>query len=418
MFSNNEGPDGARNAGAVMEDRSPQGSPVVPSPVGAAARTSAALLRKAAKTEHAAVYVPHPEGGYVLWAGDKAEGSREIPELRLHWVEEDMGWLWGGDGHYLIVPLGYKGRAGIARLGPWLSPRIGPVRTRAVRAAAKDAGEKLIQASVEERKTGEHERRAAEEAAAELISGPIEDLQELLLSAIRIELDADIVKLNDKDELVVISARRSSPTAVAILEDGIKQLRGPGEDRLIRYRTLQTLADAVDARAAHTFGHSVRVMRVASSIAHEMNCDRRTRRTVEVAARLHDVASGFCGSQALSKIKLDDVERDAVRRHPELGAAIILGAGLPEEVATAVRGHHERWDGSGYPDRRIGEQTSLAGRIIAVAEVFDALVSPRPWREGMPIQDAMATLLQGAGTQFDPDVVQAFFSARNRSAAS
>jgi response regulator RpfG family c-di-GMP phosphodiesterase len=155
-------------------------------------------------------------------------------------------------------------------------------------------------------------------------------------------------------------------------------------------------------------------MRVASSISHQMNCDRRTRRTIEVAARLHDVASGFCGSQALSKIKLDDVERDAVRRHPELGAAIVLGAGLPDEVAMAVRGHHERWDGSGYPDNLPGEKAPLAARIIAVAEVFDALISPRPWRDGMPVTDAMATLLQGAGTQFDPDVIQAFFAARKQ----
>ncbi len=391
-------------------------APIVASPVGAAARTAAGLLRRAAKIDTSAVYVPHPDGGFVMWAGDRKDGNGQPAEMRMHWVEPEMGWLWGGDGHYLIVPLGYQGRAGLARLGPWLSPRLGPVRTRAIQRAAQDASERLIQASVEERRTSEHERRAAEDAASDLIAGPIEDLKELLLSAIKIELDADIVKLDDRGELVVISARRSSPTAVAILEDGIRQLDNPGDDRLVRYRTLQTLADAVDARAAHTFGHSVRVMRVASSIAHQMNCDRRTRRTIEVAARLHDVASGFCGSQALSKIKLDDVERDAIRRHPELGAAIIEGAGLPAEVAHAVRGHHERWDGSGYPDNLMGDKVPLAARIIAVAEVYDALVSPRPWREGMPLADAMATLLQGAGSQFDPDVVQAFFTARKQPA--
>lgn len=395
---------------------SDHGSPMVAAPMGVAARTAAVLLRRAAKTDTAAVYVPHPDGGFVLWAGDRRSPEGQPAELRMHWVEPEMGWLWGGDGHYLIVPLGYQGRAGLARLGPWLSPRIGPVRTRAVQKAAQDASEKLIQASVEERRTSEHERLTAERAASELIAGPIEDLKELLLSAIKIELDADVVKIDAKGELMVISAHRSSPTAVAILEDGIRQLGNPGDDRLVRYRTLQTLADAVDARAAHTFGHSVRVMRVASSISHQMTCDRRTRRTVEVAARLHDVASGFCGSQALSKIKLDDVERDAVRRHPELGAAIMLGAGLPEEVAAAVRGHHERWDGSGYPDNLPGDRTPPAGRIIAVAEVFDALISPRPWRKGMPVSDAMATLLQGAGTQFDPDVIQAFFAARKQPA--
>lgn len=389
-------------------------NPMVASPMGSAARTAATMLRRAAKTETAAVYIPHPDGGYVLWAADRKSNEGQPAELRMHWVEPDMGWLWGGDGHYLIIPLGYQGRAGLARLGPWLSPRIGPVRTRAVQRAAQDGAEKLIQASVEERRTGENERLRSEEAAAELIAGPIEDLKELMLSAIKIELDADVVKLDPKGDLVVISARRSSPTAVAILEDGIRQLSNPGDDRLVRYRTLQTLADAVDARASHTFGHSIRVMRVASSISHQMNCDRRTRRTIEVAARLHDVASGFCGSQALSKIKLDDVERDAVRRHPELGSAIVLGAGLPEEVAQAVRGHHERWDGSGYPDNLAGDRAPLAARIIAVAEVFDALISPRPWREGMPVTDAMATLLQGAGTQFDPEVIQAFFAARKQ----
>jgi putative two-component system response regulator len=142
-----------------------------------------------------------------------------------------------------------------------------------------------------------------------------------------------------------------------------------------------------------------------------MNLAPPSVRNIEIAAKLHDLATGFTGREALYKAKLDESERNLIRKHAEIGAEILRGAGFDEEVYRAVRGHHERWDGGGYPDGTTGSDTPLAARIIALPEVFDAFTSARPWREPLPITKAVQSLLEGAGTQFDPDVVSAFLAA-------
>jgi putative nucleotidyltransferase with HDIG domain len=394
------------NAHAQPSSWEPGAEPRVSSPLGRAAHVSATALRAAARTRRAAIYVRHPDGGYVLWAADRVDSGDEVaPPIRVWWEEEEGGAMWGGDGVYRYIPLGAEG---LAVVGPLRSGRMGPLRSRSVRLAARDVAERLERAAEEERRWGAREQQAADEAAAALAAGDVDDLRDLLLLAIKLELSADSASL-EGDRVVVRGAVRSSSIAVEILEGALRELAsGAEDDSQARRRVLTALAGAVDARARHTIGHSTRVAQTAGEIASVLDCDADTRRTVELAGQLHDVGHLFCGAQPLSKIKLDDVERSIVQRHPQIGAAVASGAGLPEEVTAAIRGHHERWDGLGYPDASWGNRISLPARIIAVAEVFDTLMSPRPWRDSRDRGDALAAILEGAGTQFDPRVVQGF----------
>jgi ribonuclease P protein subunit RPR2 len=107
---------------------------------------------------------------------------------------------------------------------------------------------------------------------------------------------------------------------------------------------------------------------------------------------------------------LTQEERQLMARHPTIGAEIVAGIEFLEEAAKVVRSHHERWDGTGYPDGLSGEDIPIAARVFAVADVFDALTTHRPYRPALTLPDARRMIVMGAGTQFDPGVVQAFNS--------
>ena len=141
------------------------------------------------------------------------------------------------------------------------------------------------------------------------------------------------------------------------------------------------------------------------------------RRTLAAAALLHDLGNIGTPDAVLCKPgRLSESETEAARRH-SLTGAVILGAvpGLEQSapgILAAVRSHHERWDGAGYPDGLAGEAISLPARILAVADAFSALTSDRPYRQRMDEARALRTLEEGAGTQWDPACVQAFLESR------
>jgi len=131
--------------------------------------------------------------------------------------------------------------------------------------------------------------------------------------------------------------------------------------------------------------------------------------TVRIGGYLHDIGKiGIADAILLKPGRLTDEEMTEMRRHSEIGAAILEVHEAMADIAQMVRHHHERWDGLGYPDRLAGNAIPLGGRIIAVADAFSAMTSDRIYRAALPIERAWAELRAHRGTQFDPEIVDAF----------
>lgn len=177
---------------------------------------------------------------------------------------------------------------------------------------------------------------------------------------------------------------------------------------------VRTLVETIDAKDRYTHGHSERVTGYSLALVGAMGLDEHEREIVELAGLLHDVGKIGVPEAVLNKPgRLDEAEFAHIKKHPGQGSRIILNIPHPDvvEVAAAVRGHHERWDGRGYPDGLAGERTPRVARVLAVADAYDAMTSDRPYRRGFPRQKALAILKECVGTQFDPGLVPAFLDA-------
>ncbi len=174
--------------------------------------------------------------------------------------------------------------------------------------------------------------------------------------------------------------------------------------------SLQSLADALEVKDPYTWGHSVRVGRYAMAIAIELGLDEQQLVQIELGSRLHDIGKIGVRETVLNKDgPLTDEEYHHVMEHPVIGWRILspLLRDAPHALSV-VRSHHERFDGRGAPDRLVGDAIPVEARVAAVADSFDAMTSGRPYRAGMAVEDAMAELERCAGSQFDPECVQAF----------
>ena len=173
--------------------------------------------------------------------------------------------------------------------------------------------------------------------------------------------------------------------------------------------TLEALANALDVRDSETGGHSDRVLRYMELIIRELGIGGSDVAFLRRGALLHDIGKIGVPDNILRKpTALSEAEWQTMRRHPEFGARIIAAIPFLQEVTQIVRHHHERWDGTGYPDRLAGENIPLGARIFAVADSFDAMTSDRPYRRALPIAEACAEIARCRGSQFDPTVVDAF----------
>lgn len=174
-------------------------------------------------------------------------------------------------------------------------------------------------------------------------------------------------------------------------------------------QTLGVLAQIIDRRDHYTAGHSRRVADYSRLLAAALKLTDREQDIVERAALLHDLGKiGIPDAILLKPSRLDDRERSVMNRHPVIGAEIIHGIASMEDIAPCVLFHHERIDGSGYPDGLRDTMIPLPARILAVADAFDAMTTDRPYRRGLTVDAAIAELLKGEGTQFDPRCVLAF----------
>lgn len=181
------------------------------------------------------------------------------------------------------------------------------------------------------------------------------------------------------------------------------------------YRMVQTLVATIEAKDTYTEGHSKRVSYYAQAVANTMKLSSKQVELVRVAALLHDVGKIGIDDALLNKAGvLTDEEWHTIQQHPLIGARILEHSDMDPRIQSIVLHHHERHDGSGYPDGLTGEELSLEAAILGVADAYDAMTSDRSYRYGISHQEALDILRRERGRQFHPQVVDAFIIMAER----
>jgi putative two-component system response regulator len=236
--------------------------------------------------------------------------------------------------------------------------------------------------------------------------------------------------------VVVVTGHGTVDTAIQALREGATgMLVKPftGEELLaevrralsatqMRYEALQyrylspvldsialTLSTAIEARNLETGEHCRQLGVLSERMAAVLGLDERKQMTIRIGGYLHDIGKiGIADAILLKPGRLTESEMAEMRRHSEIGASILEVHDAMADIAEIVRHHHERWDGRGYPDAVVGKAIPLGGRIIAVADAFNAMTSDRIYRPALPLDRAWAELKAHSGTQFDPEIVAVF----------
>ncbi len=175
---------------------------------------------------------------------------------------------------------------------------------------------------------------------------------------------------------------------------------------------IQTLAYLTETRDPYTAGHQRRVAELAAAMSEAMGVNGERRRLVDAAGTLHDLGKTAVPTEILSKPgRLTAAEFELIRVHPRTGCEILAGIEFPWPVADVVLQHHERLDGSGYPDGRAGDEIMLEARILAVADVVEAMSSHRPYRPALGLDQALAEVVGHRGILYDADATDACVAA-------
>jgi putative nucleotidyltransferase with HDIG domain len=228
---------------------------------------------------------------------------------------------------------------------------------------------------------------------------------------------AELTAENDRLRRRLAAAEREAADSARQLERYATDLRETFKSERDRAQqltqsymaTVRALSNAVEARDAYTGKHAERVTRFAIEIARELGLPAPDSPEVEFGFLLHDVGKLAIPDSILFKPgPLTTEERALMSRHTIVGAEIMRDIEFLAEASQVVRSHHERWDGDGYPDGLAGEQIPLNARVFAVADVFDALTTNRPYRVALSFERARAMIEAQSGRHFDPQVVAAF----------
>lgn len=235
--------------------------------------------------------------------------------------------------------------------------------------------------------------------------------EDLLLAAETAREQAELFELMSRNRETLEALSRShslfsklrSRRRLADLQRRVSRL----EDRF--YVVVAGWARTIESKDSYTHGHCERVANYASALARDIGFDEMTMFWFRIGALLHDVGKVVVPSEILNKPgRLTDEERMVMERHAAAGAELLSNIEFPWDILPMIRGHHERWDGRGYPDRLAGEAIPLSARIICVADVFDALTTDRPYRRGYSRERALEIMASDREAAFDPAVFDRF----------
>lgn len=229
--------------------------------------------------------------------------------------------------------------------------------------------------------------------------------KERTLGAVSIvfEQDEDFIRQQTLKLLYILSSFFSLSLENAYLFEDLKKSY---------FDTIRAVANSVEARDAYTRGHSNRVAEISKIIAAEMGWGRRDLEMIDWGGVLHDLGKVGISDSILNKPgKLTDEEFAIMKSHPSIGGQIIGGIAFLEPLMPYIAQHHERYDGRGYPAGFKGEEIAIQGRLLAIADTYDAMTSDRPYRKGLAAQIAYDEILKCTGSQFDPVLVRAFEKA-------
>lgn len=177
------------------------------------------------------------------------------------------------------------------------------------------------------------------------------------------------------------------------------------------YKTIKSIAFALDAKDKYTHGHSTRVTLYSLALAKALNLPDDLLEEIETAGLLHDIGKIAIPEKILLKPgKLSPEEYEIIKTHPELGEKLVQGIEKLKIISNWLKSHHERYDGKGYPDGLAGEQIPISARIITIADTYDAMTSDRAYRSALPHEIAIDEIKRCAGSQFDPKLAQIFIS--------
>ena len=217
------------------------------------------------------------------------------------------------------------------------------------------------------------------------------------------KLGHDYQKLTKREKLldaVVYERTRELETAYQSLKAANRQL-------------LLGLAEVIEAKDAYTKGHCGRVAAYSLGLARAARYPEADMEVLEYAAFLHDIGKIGVRDAVLQKPgPLENDEWTHMRIHPVVGDQIASQIELLQPLRPAIRNHHERWDGKGYPDKLRGDDIAISARIVCIADAYDAMATDRPYKRALPLADCHGFLRKGMGTQFDPDLIELYIKKR------
>jgi ribonuclease P protein subunit RPR2 len=214
----------------------------------------------------------------------------------------------------------------------------------------------------------------------------------------------------ERTERDAASRQRQLERYAADLREVFKQERARAQElRRFYMATVRALSNAVEARDAYTGKHAERVAAYGLALAREAGLEVADSPQIEFGFLLHDVGKVAVPDAILFKTSaLTDEEYALMTQHPVIGSEILRDVDFLGEGKLVVRHHHERWDGTGYPDGLEGETIPLAARVFSLADTLDALTTDRPYRPASSFETAREEIRAGSGTQFDPEIVAAY----------